>query len=531
MIKLSRRTFNAALGFGALSTALPGISFAQTTPVRGGTARIVAASEPAMLIELFQNTGNAGVGSRVIEGLLKVNFDRTFKPHLAESWDISADGKTYTFHLRPDIKWHDGQPFTSADVAFSLLTLKETHPRRRVTFASLEKIDTPDPLTVVAHFKTPVPFLLPALTGIASPIIPKRLYEGTDIRANPYNAKPIGTGPYVFKEWERGSHILLERNPDYWIKDLPLLDAVVTRFIVDVSARGAAFEAGDVDVGYHTPVPLDEIKRLGDDPRFGVETRGYELEGSLNQLFFRLDHPILSDLRVRQAFAHAINIDDYIRLVWKGYAVPSPTAIAPSMAEYHDPSIGFYAFDKAKAEALLDEAGHKRGGDGKRFALRLTYNPVYGPTRVGAEFLRSAFGDIGVDVAIQSYDYATYIKSVYTDAAFDIDLQHLANGYDPTDGIQRGYWSKNIKKGVPWSNHSGYSNAEVDEIFEKGSIEIDPAKRKEYFIRFQHILHRDLPAVNLVQFQNLTLYRKTLHNHTEDSSGHSVDFADAWLGS
>lgn len=107
-----------------------------------------------------------------------------------------------------------------------------------MTFASLEKIDTPDPLTVVAQFKTPVPFLLLTLSGIASPIIPKHLYEETDIRANPYNAKPIGTGPYVFKEWERGSHILLERNPDYWIKDLPLLDAVVTRFIVDVSARG-----------------------------------------------------------------------------------------------------------------------------------------------------------------------------------------------------------------------------------------------------------------------------------------------------
>ncbi|MGH2343285.1 ABC transporter substrate-binding protein [Segnochrobactraceae bacterium EtOH-i3] len=532
MTALDRRSFGKLLASTAAFALIGGPAFAQSAtppaPVKGGTLRLVTGVEPPIQIELLQNAGGASVGARVVEGLVTEDQNNVLQPQLAERWEVSPDGKTFTFHLKEGVTWHDGTPFTSEDVAYTYLQLKEIHPRRRNTFANLEAIDTPDAQTVVLRFSKPAPFLLPALNANSAPIVPKHLYAGSDPRTNKYNSAPVGTGPYRFVEWVPGSHTVLERNPDFRDPELPLFDTVLIRYITDPVARLAAFEADEVDIGFSTPVPLGELERLKASGQFDIETRGYDMNGAQNQIFFNLRSPPFQDVRVRQAVAHAIDIPAYIQKVWQGYAVASPTIIPPTNKQFHDPSLVPYSYDPALSEKLLDAAGFPRGADGKRFKVRLTANPFMSQIQDGAQFVRSALGEVGIDVQLQSYDFVTYVKKVYTEGAFDLDIQVLSAGYDPTDGILRGYHSRNIKQGLSWSNHSTYSSPEADALFDAGSAEIDPEKRRQIYVELQRLIYADLPSVNLVAYQPVTVARKSLHDYFVDQQGASSHFARAW---
>lgn len=526
--RLSRRDFTKGLGLTIFAAGVfdPAVLRAEEK-LRGGTLSIAVQTEPAVLSDIQQNSATSGVGARVLEGLVHVDFDLSVRPYLATEWDIAEDGLTYTFKLRDNVRWHDGAPFTSADVAYSILTLKEVHPRRRITFANVEAIDTPDDRTVVVRLSQPAPYLLGALTARNTPIFPRHLYEGKDPTTNPLNAAPVGTGPFRFVEWVRGSHYLLERNTDYWDAPKPHLDAIVVRFIPDVAARTAALEAGEIHLGGQTPISFLDIPRFEANPDFVIETRGAELNGNLNQVFFNLENEHLKDLRVRQAIAHAIDLDDFIKVVWLGYAVPSPTAIVPGMRHFHDDSLKPYAFDRARAEALLDEAGFPRGADGNRFTLRILHNTINSRLLPAAEYFRSALGHIGIAAQINSFDFATYVQKIYTERAFDLDVQTLVNGYDPTDGIQRAYWSKNIRNGLPWSNQTHYRNDDIDRIFEEAAVEPNAERRRALYVELQQILYRDLPALNLVEVKELLVYHKSLRDPINDATGNLGNFADA----
>ena len=188
----------------------------------GGTLNWIIASEPALFVPLTTSAGSScDLGPKVVEGLLTYDYQLNPKPLLATAWSVSKDGLQYRFDLRKGVKWHDGNEFTSADVAFSILVLKQYHPRGRSTFANVESVRTPDAHTAVIVLSKPAPYLLTALSGTESPIVPKHLYEGTDVQNSKYNREPIGTGPFVFKEWVKGSHVVLERNPNYWDKPKP----------------------------------------------------------------------------------------------------------------------------------------------------------------------------------------------------------------------------------------------------------------------------------------------------------------------
>ena len=146
--------------------------------------------------------------------------------------------------------WHDGAPFTSADVAWSLMNVWKTlHGRGRATYANVERADTPDARTVVLHLSQPSPAIMNALAAAESQVLPRHRYEGTDVLTNPLNNAPVGTGPFRFKEWRRGSAVVVERNPDYWDAGKPYLDAIVMRFIPDGAGRSAALETGEALLG------------------------------------------------------------------------------------------------------------------------------------------------------------------------------------------------------------------------------------------------------------------------------------------
>src|SRR6476661_6647730 len=209
-------------------------------PKAGGVVNAVIQPEPpSLMVGLVQNGPTQMVAGNIYEGLLRYSPKLDPLPGLAESWTVSEDGKTYTFKLVKGATWHDGKPFTSADVLFSIDFLKQTHPRARGNLVQLDKVEAPDESTVVFTLKQPFgPFI--GIFEVGSlPMIPKHIYEGTDFATNPANATPIGTGPFKFKEWVKGSYIQLVANDKYHVKDVPLVDSVYFHVIPDAASRAA----------------------------------------------------------------------------------------------------------------------------------------------------------------------------------------------------------------------------------------------------------------------------------------------------
>jgi peptide/nickel transport system substrate-binding protein len=513
----------------AAGQATPGPEDLVPAPKRGGSMTIMFAVEPPMLVSLI-NTSSLTCSAKVTEGLLW--YDHALQPHpqLATAWTVSPDQKTYTFTLRQGVKWHDGKDFTSADVAASLAILKKSHPRGRSTFAHLAEVQTPDAHTVVLQLDAPIPYLIKGFAAAETPIIPKHIYDGTDPFTSPNNNAPIGTGPFRFKEWVRGEHAIYVRNDDYWDSPRPYLDQLVVKFIPDAASRSAALESGEVDLGYRTPVAYSDLDRLRAAGKLEFETKGYEYNNNVNGLEFNLDSPILSKLPVRQAITHAVNTAAICKIIYYGTFAPCPVPIAPN-SEYHSTEPSPYPFDTAKAEKLLDEAGYPRGADRNRFSMNFDVSPVVEEGRRLGDFLRAELARVGIVLDVRLSDAGSYIKRIYTDRDFDMCCTPFSNIYDPSVGVQRVYWSKNIIKGVPFSNTSYYRNPRVDELLEAAAIETDPAKRLAEFTEFQHIVMADAPDINIGVPHWITIYNKRAQGHSITADGIEGSLSYAYIAS
>jgi peptide/nickel transport system substrate-binding protein len=528
MARLNRRDFLLSSGAVLAAAGIPGLARADT-PSRGGTLNVLINPEPPVLVSIFQTTGPAlAASSKVLEGLLEYDFDMKPMPQLATAWSISPDGLEYTFTLRQNVKFHDGQPFTSADVAFSIDLLKSIHPRGRSTFANVTRVSTPDARTAIIVLSKPAPYLLKALSAGESPIVPKHIYAAGDPLVNPHNNAPIGTGPFRFKSWTRGSNIQYDRNPDYWDTGKPYIDSLIYKVIPDGAARSAAFETGALDLGGENPVPLTDLARLTQLPQLSVETRGYRFLEPLAEVDFNLDHPILKDVRVRQAIAHAINPQIVEKAVQYGYADITPTPITAG-SPYHDASLKPYAFDTGEAEKLLDAAGYPRKGGNARFSLTHDYLPYGDSYQRQAEYIRSALARVGIEVTVRSQDLPAFLKRVYADRQFDFTSIGVNTLFDPSVGVQRLYWSKNIRPGVPFSNAPHYSNPDVDRLLEAASVEVDESKRVAFYTQFQQIVYRDLPILPIVAPRMVTLANKRVRNHTVTAQGLEGNLAGVYL--
>ena len=525
----SRRTLLTSTGAALVASHLATAQSAPARePKRGGTMTIMFKTEPPSLVALL-NTLSPPVSAKVTEGLLWYDHDMQPQPQLATAWTISSDGLTYTFTLRQGVRWHDGQPFSSADVAASLAILKTLHPRGRSTFAHVASVETPDDHTVILHLDQPIPYLIKAFAASESPIVPKHIYDGTDPTTNKNNNAPIGTGPFKLTEWSRGNYVIYDRNPDYWDQPRPYLDRLVVQFIPDAAARSAALESGAIDLGYRTPVALSDVERLRTAGKLAFETKGYEYSNNVYSINFNTDSQYLSKPLVRQALSHAINTATICKVIFYGTFDPCDAPIAPFLKEYHDPSPTPYPFDLVKAEKLLDEAGLPRGADRARFHIFFEANPTTDESRRLGDFLRAALGRIGVVVEVRSSDMGSYAKRVYTDRDYDITCNTFSNLFDPTVGVMRLYWSKNIIKGVPFSNTTFYSNPRVDALLEQAAIEPDPVKRKAEFMEFQQIVMRDAPDVNVGVPRWYTIYNPRVQGHSITADGIEGNLAHTYI--
>lgn len=532
-MSFNRRQFNQLLLLATAGSALPAASFAATTtgtarPVSGGTLKLLYRVDPGSALFAINTSSGTGqaIGPKVVEGLLTFDFDLTPRPLLATEWSVSDDYLRYTFKLRPNVKWHDGRDFTSEDVAFSIFRLKEAHPRGRITYQNVTAVETPDPLTAVIVLSKPAPFLLAAQSSSESPIVPKHIFEKLKPADGQTLETAIGTGPFRLTEWVPGSHLIFDRNPDYWDAGKPYLDRIILRIITDPAARAVALETGEVDIG-EGPVPLADLERLKQNPDLVVDTTTYAYSGPQQQLFFNYDNDLLKKKDVRLAIARAIKLEEIVDVALFGYAQVSPSPVSTALPKWYDPAVKAHPYDPQEAERLLDAAGLPRQADGKRFKLRLTYNS-YLPQGY-ADVIRNQLEKIGIAVEINKYDLPTFLKTVYTDRAFDLVVESLSNTFDPSLGIQRAYWSKNFKIGLPFSNASHYDNPEADALLEAAAVEPDEKKRWEIWSKFQHLIHDEVASVDLVAAGSQIVANRKVKNFVTGAQGLNWSFGDLWL--
>jgi len=540
-----RDLLNHAGQFGALATlGLPWLhaDAAATlasagTPTKGGVLNIAIAPEPTLLTSAFITTMNIGmVSSKILEGLVSYDLDLKPVPALATSWEQSADGKTLRFTLRPGVKWHDGVEFTSADVEYTLQEVwRKLHPFGRAAFANVARVETPDKLTIALRLSSPAPYILNYINTYGAQILPKHLYAGKDVLTNPLNNAPVGTGPFVFKEWVKGSHVRLDRNPNYWGKGSngevqPYLDGVVFKFIPDAAARTVALEAGEIDTALASTIPLTNLNRFQDKKKYTIDTDDGRYLSTIFLAQFNVRKPQLSDKRVRQAFAHAIDRQALLKIVFLGYGKPATGPVPSSVVNYYSGDVKKYPLDLKQAAALLDAAGLKRGPDGKRLKVTLDYDGGGGPTAARpAEFIKQSLAKIDVDVELRAGDTATYLRRIFTDQDYDLMISSLHRLPDPTLGVQRLYWTKNIIKGAPWTNGSGYSNPVLDKVMEDAAAEPDPTKRKALIKQWQQIVQEDVPLLELIEQTWVTVSSARVHKAKPQGDGLFASLADVWL--
>jgi peptide/nickel transport system substrate-binding protein len=519
----------AGLGMATLGMAVRG-GRAASGPARGGRLTFLLNPEPASLINLTTTSGaEQKISPKATEGLLCYDFALNPKPQLATQWSVNASGTEYTFALRKGVTWHDGKPFSAADVACSIRLLRQHHPRGRAIFANVVEVRTPDPLTAVIVLAKPAPYLIYALAASESPIVPNHLYGEGDPQANPANIAPIGTGPFRFKSWERGSHIVYERNPDYWDAPKPYIDELIVQFIPDAGARAAALETGELDLAGENPVPLTDIARLKALPHLAITTDGYSYNANARRIEFNLDNRYFAEPKVRQAVAHALDRQRILDVVYEGYGVVQYSPISPLLVRYATDDVEHYPFDLAAANRLLDEAGLPRRSGGARFAVALDYNP-YGPDYgVLAAYARQALQRIGIDVSVRAQDFGRYVQRVFTERDFDFHVTGLSNLFDPSAGVQRAFWSKNFLPGVPFSNAAHYANPEVDRLLEAAAVEVDDDRRKALFRDFQRLVAVDIPSINLLTVKEVTISNRRVHDHTVTADGLRGNLADAYI--
>ncbi|OLL31046.1 peptide ABC transporter substrate-binding protein [Burkholderia sp. SRS-W-2-2016] len=521
-----------AAAAGATAGATTGASASPSagsaaTPTRGGTLTYAVQQEPPSLVSLLDtNTVIRNISAKITEGLLRYDAQFNPQPLLAIAWSTSADGLQYTFRLRPGVKWHDGEAFTSADVRYSILTQKRLGPRGRITLANVERVDTPDPLTAVVVLGKPTPYFLKALSSAELPIVPQHRYGDGDPLSSPNPGAPVGTGPFVFDQWVRGSHVSLRRNPNYWRAGAPYLDRVIYRIVPDQGAISAALETGEVDAA--TNIGLADLGRLAKLPHLKIDDSYDAYLNNAAFLEFNLDNPVLAKAEVRKAIAQAID-RNFIRdnvFYRRSSLVDSP--VPKVLSSYYDDSTFHYPFDVDAANRQLDAAGYPKQADGQRFAVKINY--ITGADfRRAAEYLRAALARIGIKATILDGDLPTYLRRAYTAREFDLNLNGLGRLYDPTVGVQRIYWSDGVKHPLIWINASHYQNPQVDELFRTAAIDVDEARRAAAFRQIQQIVGRELPVLPLVTVPALQVYHSRVHNLNNSIDLTAGDFSDTWI--
>jgi peptide/nickel transport system substrate-binding protein len=415
--------------------------------------------------------------ANLFETLVKLDESGHIQPLLAKSWTVSPDGLTYTFQLQTGAKFHDGTPFTSADVKFSFDRARaptSTNAQKQI-FAPMEAVETPDPATAIIRLKQPSGnFLYYLAWGDASIVSP-----GT---AEANRANPVGTGPFRFRTWARGDRVELVRNPDYW-GEKPKLETVTFRFIGDPQAQVAALRAGDLDAFPNLAAP-ELFADLQKDKRFTAiagNTEG-EIVAGMNNARKPFD-----DVRVRRALMHAIDRKALVEGAYSGIGQPIGSHFSPNHPAFVDTS-GVLPYDPAKAKALLKEAGYEKG---LSFTIK---SPQMAYAARSAELMAAMFEEVGVEAKIVPTEFpAKWIEDVFKAKNYDMTIVAHAEPLDIDIYARPTYYFS-------------YKNERFNALMAEVAATADEAARNAKYQEAERILADDVPALFLFQLPKLGVW-------------------------
>jgi len=532
---IERRKFlktSGAIAVGAtFATLLP--SNVVKASKRGGTLSMLVQPEVPTLASYLSTSMPVGqTASKIYDGLLEYNFDLSPRPCLAESWNVSPDGLTITFNIRKGVKFHDGHPMTSEDVRYSIMEVLIKYHARGGKFKIIESIQTPDDHTVLIKLKSSSPALMMAFSGYESPIIPKHLFAGKDIKNHPLANKPIGTGPFKFVEWKRGQYMRFDRNPDYWSPGQPYFDRIVVQTIPDSATRSAVLEKGDFQLAGFGAVPNNDAKRLGALPNLIVTTKGYENFSPISELDFNTKVKPFNNKKVRQAVAFCIDRKFVIENIWFDFG---KIATGPINSNFE--AAGLYTskvknYDVSNrievANRLLDEAGYPRKSDGYRFEITHDITPYGSEWQSFGEYTVQQLDKIGIKARLRVEDVATWLKRIYTNYDFTLSSNWLNTFADPVLGVHRLYHSNAIKPGTVFKNASRWSSPLTDKLMDMASVEPDQEERGALYQAFQKILVEEVPVTWIHEIQFPTVINAQYKDVITSAIGIAGNFREGY---
>lgn len=474
-------------------------AFAQEEPRFGGTLIMAIPSDPSNLNPgLSTDAATHLVASKVFDGLVQALPGWQPVPNLASSWIISDDGLTYTFTLERNVRWHDGAPFTSADVVFSFEEVLGKYHSTGVGLMSdtVDYIEAPDEYTVVFHLQHVYPPFLSMLVTNTAAILPKHIYEGSDIPNHPRNFEnPIGTGPFRLVEWQRGERLVLERNPDYFREGKPYLDQVILQIIPDAASRVIAFQRGDIDLLDQYVLPVQFIDQL--IGQAGVQHVMRQTSG-LHIMFFNLREGPMSDRAFRWAVAHAIDREFIVNQAMFGVGNIADGPFSSEVAWAKHPNPPTYDFDVDLANRMLDEAGYPRDASGIRVRLRLAYEGNFLASANTAPVLREQLRQVGIEVELVPMERSVMVDQVFQQWDFDLYMHTYAGFQDPSLGVERAYVCHNIRPAA-FTNVSGYCDERVDALFLLARTTVDLEERGRYYQEATEYIIDAMPMVWLFE--------------------------------
>ncbi|MGD9913050.1 MAG: ABC transporter substrate-binding protein [Rhizobiaceae bacterium] len=427
------------------------------------------------------------VYANVFEGLTRIDANGQVQPGLAESWDISEDGKVYTFKLRSGAKFHDGTDFNADDVKFSLdrARAENSTNAQKGLFAAIDTVEIVDPTTVKVTLKNPEGlFLYNMGIGDAVIVAPES--------ADGNKEKPIGTGPFKFESWAKGSSVKLVKSDSYWGEPV-FLDKVEFRVVADAAAAVPALLAGDVQAFPNAPVG-DALEQLRADSRLKVVIGATEGETLLS---INNKKEPFNKLEVRQAIASAIDRSAIIEAASNGLGVPIGSHLSPANPDYIDLT-GVYPHDIAKAKEYLKAAGLENG-----FSATIKLPPVpY--ARLGGEVIAAQLREVGINLEIIPVEWADWLGQVFTDKNYDLTIVSHTEANDIDIYSRPGYYFQ-------------YENPAFNQLMAELAVANDPAKRKEILGKAQEILAHDVPAVFLFELPKVGVWDAKVEGMWENS--------------
>ncbi|KIX12169.1 peptide-binding protein [Dethiosulfatarculus sandiegensis] len=502
---------------------LPGAALAQGQPVDGGSIVFGSIGDATSLIpRITSDTASSDVQRYLYNGLVKYDKDLKLVGDLAESWEISPDGLSITFHLKKGVKFHDGHEYTSKDAMFSYEFMVD--PKTPTPYAGdylkVKKAEAPDPYTFKVTYGE---VFAPGLASWGMPQLPSHLLKGKDIRESPLNRNPIGTGPYRFDSWQQGSRITLKVFKDYF-EGRAHLDKITFRVIPDMATLFLELRAGGIDQMGLTAL---QYQRQTNNAFFKKNFNKFKyLASSYVYLAYNLKDSKFKDVRVRRALTHAINKKEIIKGVLLGMGQPAVSPYKPG-TYWYNPNVSKYKYNPKKALQLLAEAGWKDTDNdgildknGQPFEFTIITNQG-NPYRANSGIIiQQRLAAIGIKVQIRVIEWASFIKEFIDKGRFEATI--LAWTITPDPDLYDVWHSENAKPGG--LNFVSYKCPELDELLTRGRLTFDQAERKAIYDKAQEILARDQPYTFLYDTYALPIVNSRFYNIHPEPAGISYNF-------